>query len=141
MKLVRSRLPLPIRCLKAKRSMVYVGNLTDALCAMIESRCPIGGIYHISDAEPPLATRELFVELGRLMGRRVVEVPVPAPVLLLMGRFVGMGEEVDRLTRSLTIRGTRLADELGWHPPCSMQEGLAATVSWFVEHESDREEA
>lgn len=135
MKLVRSRLPLPIRCLKAKRSMVYVGNLTDALCAMVESRSPVEGVYHVSDGEDPLSTRELLVELGRLMGKRVVEVPVPAPLLHAMGRLVGMGEEAGRLTRALITRGTRLPEELGWTPPHSMQEGLAATVQCFADHE------
>jgi len=133
LKLVHSGLPLPIRCLKARRSMVYVRNLTDVLRCMVESRHPVEGIYHISDAEPPLATRDLFVELGRLMGKRVVEVPVPALVLRVIGRLVGMGEEVDRLTKSLTMQGARLTAELGWAPPYSMQDGLAATVQWFVD--------
>ena len=75
------------------------------------------------------------------MGKKILEVPVPTPVIRAMGRLVGMGEEVDRLTQSLTTRGVRLMDELEWHPPYSMQEGLSATVRWFVKHESVREEA
>jgi len=138
MKLVRSGFPLPIRCLKARRSMVYVGNLVDALCFMVKSQRPVEGILHISDAEDAPTTREAFLELGKVMGKRVFEVPVPATVVRMMGRFVGMGEEVNRLTRSLTTRGTRLADEeLDWRPPHSMQEGLAATVQWFIDQEAD----
>jgi len=136
MKLVRSSLPLPIRCLKARRSMVYVGNLVDALCSMVESQRPVEGVFHISDAEEAPTTRELFLELGRLMGKRLIEVPVPASLLRLMGRVVGMGEEVDRLTRSLTTQGVRLADELGWHTPYSRQEGFSVTVKWFTEQET-----
>jgi len=135
MKLVRSRLPLPIRCLKARRSMIYVGNLVDALCLMAASEKPIDGVYHISDSEAELTTREVFQELGKLMGRRIAEVPVPSSLLRVMGKAVGMGEEVDRLTRSLTTQGVRLSADLGWQAPYSIQEGLAATVKWFVEHE------
>jgi len=135
MKLVRSRLPLPIRCLKARRSMIYVGNLVDALCLMAASEKPIDGVYHISDSEAELTTREVFQELGKLMGRRITEVPVPSSLLRVMGKAVGMGEEVDRLTRSLTTQGVRLSADLGWQAPYSIQEGLAATVKWFVEHE------
>jgi len=141
MKLVRSRLPLPIRRLKARRSMVYVGNLVDALCLMATSDEPVEGIYHISDSETALTTRELFQQLGKLMGRRLLEVPVPSSLLRVMGKVVGMGEEVDRLTKSLTTQGVRLRDDLGWQAPYSMQEGLAETVQWFVEHERGREEA
>jgi len=75
------------------------------------------------------------------MGKRILEVPVPAPAIRVMGRLVGMGEEVDRLTRSLTTKAVRLTDELGWHAPYSMQEGLSATVRAFLECESGREEA
>lgn len=62
----------------------------------------VEGIFHISDAEDALTTRETFLELGKLMGERIIEVPVPVPVVRMLGRLVGMGEEVDRLTRSLT---------------------------------------
>ncbi|MCK5246635.1 NAD-dependent dehydratase, partial [Candidatus Bipolaricaulota bacterium] len=141
MKLVRSRLPLPIRCLKARRSMIYVGNLVDALCSMAEAQCPVEGVFHISDPEDALTTRETFLKLGKLMGKKILEVPVPAPVIRTMGRLMGMGEEADRLTQSLTTQGMRLTDELEWNPPYSMQEGLSATVCWFVEHESVCEEA
>jgi len=141
MKLVRSGLPLPIRCLKARRSMVYVGNLVDALCFMVELQRPVKGIFHISDAEEALTTRETFLELGKLMGKTILEVPVPVPVVRMLGRLVGMGGEADRLTRSLTTQGAQLTDELGWRAPFSIQEGLAATVQWFVEHESNHEEA
>lgn len=141
MKLVRSRLPLPIRCLRAKRSMVYVGNLVDALCLMVTAEQPVEGIFHISDPGVALTTREMLLQLGRHMGRTILELPVPASLLRVMGRLVGMGDVVDRLTQSLTTQGLRLTNELGWRPPYSMQEGLSATVKWFVEHESDREEA
>jgi UDP-N-acetyl-alpha-D-quinovosamine dehydrogenase len=141
MKLVRSRLPLPIRCLKAQRSMVYVGNLVDALCFMVTAEQPVEGIFHISDPGIPLTTREMLLQYGRFMGRTILEVPVPALLLRVMGRLVGMGDVVDRLTQPLTTQGLRLANDLGWRPPYSMQEGLSATVKWFVEHERDREEA
>lgn len=140
MKLVRNPLPLPIRCLTAKRSMVYVGNLVDALCCMVDAEQPVQGVFHISDAEEPLTTRETFLELGRLMGKRIFEVPLPGSLLRVMGRLVGMREEADRLTRSLTTQGLRLTHDLGWRPPYSMQEGLSATVQWFVEHENRHDE-
>ncbi|MFC2108287.1 NAD-dependent epimerase/dehydratase family protein [Candidatus Bipolaricaulota bacterium] len=139
LKLVHSGLPLPIRCLKARQSMVYVGNLVDALCCMAKSRQPVEGIYHTSDAEPPITTREMLIELGTLMEKRVIEVPVPAPVLRVIGRLVGMGDEASRLTRTLMTQGARLTAELGWTPPYSMEEGMIATVQWFVDQKKGGE--
>jgi len=136
LKLVQRMPVLPIRCLRAKRSMVYVGNLVDALRCMIESQRPIGGIYHISDGDDPLTTRELLRRMARLMGRNTIEVPVPAVALRTVARLVGMSQDVDRLTRSLTTRAFRLESELGWRPRYSVQEGLTATVRWYVERQA-----
>lgn len=116
--------------------MVYVGNLVDALCCMVESQHRVEGVFHITDAGDAMTTRETFLELGKLMGKGILEVPVPVPMVRMLGHLVGMGEEVDRLTRSLTTQGVRLADELGWHEPYSMQEGLSATAQWFTEQEA-----
>ena len=112
--------------------MVYVGNLVDALCDMVDAIKPVQGVFHISDPGAALTTRETFLKLGELVGQRVIEIPVPAHLLRWMAGVVGMREEADRLTRSLTTQGVRLTDELGWCPPYSMQEGLSATAQWFV---------
>jgi len=138
MRLVATGLPLPIRCIRARRSMVFVGNLVDALRCLSESSARVEGFYHVSDAEDPWTTRELLAEMGRLMGKRVVELPVPVPLLRGVGRLVGMGGEVDRLTRSLTVSASRLREELGWEPPYSRDEALAQTIRWHVDHERDR---
>ncbi|MFC2078694.1 NAD-dependent epimerase/dehydratase family protein [Candidatus Bipolaricaulota bacterium] len=135
LRLVRSRLPLPIRCLKARRSIVYVRNLTDAIRYMVESRTPVEGIYHVTDAENSLSARQLFRELASSMDRKVLEVPIPSSFLRLVGRMIGLSDEVDRLTRSLTIRGTRLQDELGWLAPYPMRNGLERTARWFLDHQ------
>jgi len=138
LKLLDSGLPLPIRCLSARRSMVYVGNLVDALHRLVEVKAPVEGVFLVGDAEDPLTTRELLCEMGRLMGKRVVEIPVPVPVLRGLGRLIGMKEEVDRLTRSLTVSAVRLRDELGWRPPYPRQMGLAETVRWEIDRLAER---
>jgi len=137
-RLVSTGLPLPIRCIGARRSMVFVGNLVDALRCLSESSAPVEGFYHVSDAEDPLTTRELLREMGRLMGKRVAEIPVPVPVLRGLGRLIGMKGEIDRLTRSLTVSAVRLRDELGWRPPYTREMGLAETVCWQIDRLAER---
>jgi dTDP-glucose 4,6-dehydratase len=36
--------------------------------------------------------------------------------------------------RRYAIDPTRIREELGWHPRHSFEEGLAATVRWYLEH-------
>jgi dTDP-glucose 4,6-dehydratase len=38
--------------------------------------------------------------------------------------------------RRYAIDPTRISTELGWQPRHSFDEGLAATVSWYLEHQS-----
>jgi len=133
-RLVATGLPLPTRCIEAKRSLAYVGNLVDAIRCLVEAEATAEGIFHVCDEEDPLTTRELLCETGRLMGKRVIELPVPVPVLRGIGRLVGMGGEVDRLTRSLTASTTRLKEEFGWEAPYARDEGLTQTIQWCLGH-------
>ena len=38
--------------------------------------------------------------------------------------------------RRYAIDPTRISSELGWQPRHSFEEGLAATVGWYLEHHS-----
>ena len=38
--------------------------------------------------------------------------------------------------RRYAIDPTRISSELGWQPRHSFEEGLAATVRWYLEHHS-----
>ena len=38
--------------------------------------------------------------------------------------------------RRYAIDPTRISSELGWQPRHSFEEGLAATVRWYLEHNS-----
>jgi len=133
MKLVRKGFPLPIRCLSARRSMVYVGNLTDALATLLAAPQPVCGVFHVADAGPPPSARGFLLAVAEAMGKRVVQLPVPAPLLRLAGRMVGMSEEAAQLTRSLTVDAVRLRKELSWRAPVPSAEGLRRTVEWFMD--------
>ena len=85
-----------------------------------------------------MTTRELLCEMGRLMGERVTEIPVPDFILRGLGRLVGMKGEVARLTRSLTVSAVRLRDELGWRAPYTREMGLAETVRWQIDRLAER---
>lgn len=125
-------LPIPLGSVKNARSMVFVGNLTRAIQAILNSPLEAMGVLHVTDPGQPLSTAELVRRLAQLMGRPARLVPFPVGLMRLGGKFLGRSEDVDRVTRSLVVSADRIRERLGWEPPYSVDEGLAQTVEWYL---------
>lgn len=139
LRLAESGLPLPLRSVRSARSMVFMGNLSSALQALLSRPSEAGGVFHVTDPGLPLSTAELVLRITRLMGRRARLVPVPQALLRLGGKLFGRSEDVERLTRSLVVSADLIRERQGWEPPHSVDEGLARTVEWYLrEHEGRR---
>jgi nucleoside-diphosphate-sugar epimerase len=130
LKLVRSGIPLPFGAIENSRSMIYVGNLSDALIACATREPAAGSTYLVSDGED-LSTARLVAEIGQLMGKRGRLLPIPEVLLRLAGTCIQRADEVDRLIGSLRVDSSAIRTELAWNPPFSVMQGLQATVSWF----------
>lgn len=116
-------LPLPLAGISNKRSLIYVGNLVQAIIRCLRAAGAPGRVYTVSDAAP-LSTTALCLALGEALAVRAKLFWVPPRVLELLPGGT-------RLTRSLVVDDGALRNELGWRPPCSAEEGLQATVSWY----------
>ena len=124
-------IPLPLGCTHNARSMVFVGNLTSAIAALLDQPTTKESIFHVVDDGEPLSTKELVTRLGHLLGRKVHHIPIPVPLLRLGGGLLGHSGEVMRLVSSLTVFGERIKEALNWTPPYTVEEGLAETVDWY----------
>jgi nucleoside-diphosphate-sugar epimerase len=111
--------PLPLASVENRRSLVYVGNLCDAIAACLESPAAAGQTFYISDGEA-ISTPELCRAIGRALGKPARLFPFP-PALL----------PFERLTGSLEVDDGDLRRSLGWRPPFSLEEGLRATAEWY----------
>jgi nucleoside-diphosphate-sugar epimerase len=130
LKILQRGIPLPIASVQNRRSLVYRGNLVDALlCCMRDGRAA-GETYLVSDGED-LSTPELIRRLGRAMGVKARLWPFPVPLLRWMGRLAGKKGVVDRLLGSLQVDSSKIRRELDWHPSFSIDRGLAETAAWF----------
>ena len=130
MKLVARGWPLPLASVRNRRSMVYVGNLVDAVLACIRSPAVADQTYLVSDGTD-VSTPELVRALAKALGVAPRLFPFPPSLLMLGASFLGKGEEAARMLGSLQVDSSRIRREFGWQPPYTMQEGLAATARWF----------
>ncbi|WP_423371845.1 NAD-dependent epimerase/dehydratase family protein [Burkholderia sp. LMG 32019] len=127
MSAVARRTPLPLGRASAPRSLVYVGNLADALLALAEHTGACRSVYHVADRET-LTVRELIEALGRHLGQPARLIDVPVGLLQLAARVTGRTETVRRLVDPLRLDTAAIRQDLGWQPPFSCEEGLAQTA-------------
>ncbi|WP_431821626.1 NAD-dependent epimerase/dehydratase family protein [Burkholderia sp. F1] len=130
MNAVSRRLPLPLGAIDARRSIVFVDNLADALLRCAIDPRAANGCFHVAD-DDTLSVCDMLREIGRALGKRAVLVPVPVAVLRAIGALTGRANQIDRLTRSLQLDTSRLKDVLAWQPPYTTAQGLARTAAWF----------
>lgn len=129
--LVHSGIPLPLASVANRRSLVYVGNLADALTLCATHPKAAGKTFLVSDGED-VSTPELVRRTAAALGVPARLFPVPVPLMRLAGFLTGKSPAVDRLTGSLAVDSSRIREELEWTPPFSMDDGLRATAEWFL---------
>ena len=127
MRLIERGVPLPLGSVRNRRSLIYVGNLCDAIVAALARPAPGVRIYLISDRED-LSTPELVRRMAAALGRPARLLHVPVGLMRLAAIATGYESELRRLTESLVVDSSRIGRELGWTPPVSVDEGLAETI-------------
>lgn len=114
--------PLPLASIRNHRSLVYVGNLVDAIMHCLEGEAR-GRTYAVSDGAT-VSTPELCRAIGRALGQSPRLFPFP-PALL--GLVPGMA----RLVQTQEADDSAIRRELDWRPPFSFEEGLRRTAEWY----------
>jgi nucleoside-diphosphate-sugar epimerase len=131
MRLCRLGIPLPLGAVDNRRSLIYLGNLVAAIERALEEPAGSGSrTYLLRDGED-VSTAELVRRIGRALGRPARLVKVPASFLEFALRMTGRDGAADRLLGSLTVDDSRFRHDFAWHPPYTMEQGLAATAAAF----------
>lgn len=130
MKVISLGIPLPLASITNRRSLIYVGNLVDALATCAVHPKAAGNTYLVSDCED-VSTPELIRYTAKALGAPARLFPVPVSLMKLAGKLAGKSSAVNRLTGSLTVNSSKIRQELGWKPPFTMEDGLRETAGWF----------
>lgn len=120
--------PLPLGAIRNRRSLMYLGNLVDAIRLCVEHPAAAGQTFLLDDGEA-VSTPDLIRAVAHAMGRTARLLAVPVRVIEFAGILLGKRAAVARLTGSLWVDSSLIRSRLNWTPPYSMEAGLAATVA------------
>jgi nucleoside-diphosphate-sugar epimerase len=125
-------LPLPLSGADNARSLVYVGNLVDALLTCATHPAAVGNSYLVSDGIA-VSTSELIERIAQALGCRSRLFYFPPSLLRIVAVLLRRSAQVDRLFSSLRVNDNKIRKDLNWTPPYTLEQGLKATAQWYRE--------
>lgn len=123
-------IPLPLASVCNGRTLLYVGNLADAIHCAATMPAAAGETFLLGDAET-MSTPDLVRHIAAAMGKSARLWPVPEAILRLGGRLAGREDIVGRLTDSLVVDSSRIGRVTGWAAPYTLEAGMEDTSAWF----------
>ena len=130
MRLVARGMPLPLGAVRNRRSLIYVGNLADAIVAAVRAPRAAGATYLVADGED-VSTPDLVRGLAQALGVTARLPAFPLAALDLIAAVAGKRAELARLAGSLQVDSSRIRRELLWQPRYTLAQGLAETARWY----------
>lgn len=130
MRLVERGIPVPFGRVVNRRSLVFVGNLTDFIIRCVDHPDAASGTFLVSDGED-LSIGQLWVALAKGMHRPTRLLPFPPRILEITALMLGKGAAAQRLLGSLQLDIAETKRITGWTPPFSADQGLALTAEAF----------
>jgi len=122
--------PLPFKAVNNVRSLIYIGNLVDAIVLCAKHPLAAGQTYLVRDGED-VSTPVLIYSISKALGKPARLFPFSLSLMRLAGEFFGKSTVVNRLIGSLSVDDSKIRKELTWTPPFTMAEGLNDTVAWY----------
>lgn len=130
LELVDRGVPLPLGSVENSRSLIYVGNLVDALITCATHPAAAGNAYLVSDGED-VSTPQLIQAVADALHRPGRVFPMSLALMRGAAALIGKSAAIDRLMQSLVVDSSKIHSELGWQPPYTMAQGLQATAEWY----------
>ncbi len=131
---IDKRWPLPLGAIRNRRSLIYLGNLVDAITLCLTHPKAAGKTFIVSD-DDDVSTPELVRHLGKALGKAPILLTIPVGWMRFAGKILGKASSIDRLVGSFAVDITPTRKRLDWTPPYSMKAGIAATVAWYRQSE------
>ena len=119
---------LPLASVRNHRSLLYLGNLVEALEAAIAAEALQSGVHFVADAEA-VSTPDLVRAIAVAWRVKARLFAVPVPMLRIAGLAAGRSVVVARLTDSLEVDSSSFREATRWSPRWSLDAALSRTAS------------
>lgn len=127
---------------ESRRSMVYVGNVTDAALAVTDSPEADGKVFIVTDGID-YTVRELYEIISKGLSKRPLPFYIPMSIakgLALVGDAAGVivrrpllfnTEALEKLTSIFTFSSMKIHKEIGFKPQYNLHNTIDETVRWY----------
>lgn len=122
--------PLPLGGIINRRSLIYLGNLVDAIIVSLNHSKAAGKVFLLSDIED-VSTTDLVRRLAAALDVKPRLFALPCVLMRQIASVFNKRRAIDRLWGSLFVDGRKIQHELDWLPPFSMDIGLSETARWY----------
>lgn len=137
MRAIDRGIPLPLGAIDNKRSLIYLGNLVDAIMLCLDHAAAAGKTYLVADDED-VSTPDLIRHIALALGKPARLIAFPPALLKVAGAVFGKSDSLVRLLGSLQSDSGRIRRELGWQPRYGMAQGLTATARWYYQRSDSK---
>jgi UDP-glucose 4-epimerase len=127
-------IPLPLRAVRAKRSMIYVKNLCDALVAIIkddkDEPSPFQSFY-VTDGEDR-SSAELYEGMFRAFNSKNGVFYIP-PLIFRLAQYSNhrLGSIISRLIDPYCFSSKAFQNKYNWNAPYTFEQGILETARWY----------
>lgn len=125
-RLAATPLPLPLRGLTGRRSLIAVEDLVTAIDRALVAPDATGETLLLAGGSATPAGIVLALREG--LGRSPRLLPLPGDVLGALARVAGKGQAWERLNGDFVIDAAKARAVLGWEPAAGLSERLAASA-------------
>ncbi len=123
-------IPLPLACVRNKRSLVGVRNLASFIAQCISHPRAANETFLISDGQD-VSTPELLRKVARYLERPSHLLPMPVGLLNMGAKLLGKEQMAQQLLGDLAVNSNKARQMLEWKPPYTVDEELAHTAVWY----------
>lgn len=126
-KLLKSGIPLPLKSINNRRSMIGIDNLIDLLSRCLDQPESRNKIFLVSDGED-LSTPKFINYISSSIGISTKLFSFPVILLRLICFCFGKTRELKKLSESLEIDSEYLRKTMNWSPPICVREGIRRMI-------------
>jgi len=119
-------LPLPVKGLTARRSLLGIDNLVSAIIFLLDNQRALGQTFLVADPVP-LALPEIFTMWRKAQGRLPWVIYVPTFLIRRALILLGLSRIWERVSNNLVVDTSKL-ESLGWRAPFDTYEGFVAMM-------------